>query len=152
MIGIYEFQQLQSLLADIYAGRRIDVRPFGYVFDFDTVTNTNSVSAVQKIIGNADFIVCSCGFAARDPVVLPGVSSMQIEDSGSQERFFNQPTPIVQFATSANDYYVEAVRGLTFPRRVAGNSTLTATLTAAVATLTNPQLYLDGVHVFVYGN
>lgn len=148
MFGMYEFQQLQSLLADIYAGRRIDVRPFGYVFDFDTITAADIAVATQKIIGNADFIVCSAAFSTRDHSESVGVSLMQIEDSGSQERFFNQATPIFQFATASPD---QSPRGLTFPRRVAGNSTLTATLTAAVPTLTSAQLYLDGVHVFVYG-
>ena len=150
MFGIYEFQQLQSLLADIYAGRRIDVRPFGYVFDFGTTANGNSSVAVQKIIGNADFIVCSMAFATAALLEPIGTSTIQIEDSGSQERFFNAPTPISFFASQSYDVIA---RGVTFPRRVAGNSTLTATLTVgSTAALTTPQLYLDGVHVFVYGN
>jgi len=149
MFAIYEFQQLQSLLSDIYGGRRIDVRPFGYAFDFDTLVSPNSAIATQKIIGNADFIVCSCAFATAGVEDI-GTSTLMIEDSGSQEKFFNQAVPIDQFATCVA---ASQARGLTFPRRVAGNSTLTATLTAASGvTLTIPQLYLDGVHVFVYGN
>lgn len=147
MFGIYEFQQLQSLLADIYAGRRIDVRPFGYVFDFDTVADNGTVVATQKIIGNADFIVCSMSLGTRAETFIGNSTILQIEDSGSQERFFNQATPVNIFASTGS----EQARGITFPRRVAGNSTLTATLTVSEP-LTNPQLYLDGVHVFVYGN
>lgn len=146
MFGVYEFQHLQSLLSDIYRGRRIDVRPFGYVFDFATVADNGIVVATQKIIGNADFIACSASFSAVETFV-GFATTMQIEDSGSQERFFNQPVAIGMFASSGSDQQ----RGITYPRRVAGNSTLTATLTASEA-LTTPQLYLDGVHVFVYGN
>jgi hypothetical protein len=151
MFGIYSFQDLQSLLSDIYGGRRIDVRPFGYTFDFSAVVDNGIAVATQKIIGNADFIVCSASFSVRNSAENVGDSTMQIEDSGSQERFFNQSTPIQQFATTMNGAGVLAARGLTFPRRVAGNSTLTATLTAG-GTITNPQLYLDGVHVYVYGD
>ncbi len=147
MFGAYDFQHLQVLLSDIYADRRIDVRPFGYVFDFASLNSTEIGVATQKIIGNADFVVCSVAFGTL-ATESPLSSTIQIEDSGSQEKFFNQSTPIFNFASCSNN---GAWRGLTFPRRVAGNSTLTATLTAA-ATLTSPQLYLDGVHVFVYGN
>lgn len=151
MFGYYPFESLQSLLADLYAGRRIDVRPFGYTFDFAAVADGTIAITSQKIIGNADFFVCSASFAVRLSTENVGDAVMQIEDSGSNEKFFNQATPIQQFCTTMNGAGDLAVRGLTFPRRVAANSTLTATLTGGSA-ITNPQLYLDGVHVYVYSN
>jgi hypothetical protein len=151
MLGSYDFLQLQNLLALEYQGRRLDIRPFQYVFDFAAVADGTSAVATAKIVGNADFWVC--GIAANSLSEAQSVlnASLQIEDSGSQERFFDEPSLIGQVAYSDDTVTACLARGVPYPRKVAGNSTLTATL-AGRSAITSPQVMLDGVHVYVYGN
>ncbi len=149
MFGFCFFQDLQAFISRMYEGRRVDVRPFGYAFDFADIGAAGSATATQKIIGNADFICCSMSFAAGDLFEDLAKSTIQIEDSGSQEKFFNQAVPITQVCSGVvgSEFY----RGLAVPRRISGNSTVLVTVTADAA-LSTPQLYMDGVHVFVYGD
>lgn len=149
MLSAYNFLQLQSLIAEMYRGRRVDVRPFGYVFDFDIIADGTEGVSTNKIIGNADFIVCSMSASNQDGLSDGSGRTLQIIDSGSEERFFDTPAPLLLVCSGP---YNE--RGLSYPRRVAGNSLLTATIAVPATTGAMPvtQLYLNGVNVYVYSN
>lgn len=152
MLAQYTFLQLQTLIAEIYQGRRVDIRPFAYVFDFPTIPVGTEAVATNKIIGNADFLVCSMAASSTGGFTAAPGCLLQILDNGTQENFFDSPVPIDQVAMIKTGELTNSYRGLSYPRKVAGNSLLTATIAVQAngTELTTPQLYLDGVSVYVY--
>lgn len=149
MFNQYPFTRLESYIAQQLGGRRCALKPFGYPFNFSTITNGAVATSTQKLNSNG-FFFCT-GIIAVDALAADwGDSLLQIEDQGSKENFFNSASPVSAVASIAK-LGMTAWHAYEAPRRIDGNSTLLATLTAGdTSTLTTPQIYLEGVMAYVY--
>lgn len=144
---MYSFTEVEKIAADIYGGRRLRLKPFSVVFEFPAMVASTPYQVMQKIPSNADFLAFEYRWASYDSDANGLLEStlLQIEDSGSNERFFDTPCPIVSCCNLSGTNPSD----LGYPRRVAGNSTLTATVTTGLIVFPNfSQLVLNGVLVY----
>ena len=57
MQNIYPFSRLESFIASQLGGRRAVLKPFGYVFNFATLTAGLSGTSTQKLNSNGFFFL-----------------------------------------------------------------------------------------------
>lgn len=151
MQNIVNFSEIQRFIARVWEGQRCMVQPFSFNFEFGDVNVGAETSATLKINSNADFLITD--YAISDDT-LQGQFGMnncllQIVDNGSLEQFW--PEPI--YVSSVCRVYGQYPRDMAVPRRVGGNSSLTATFNCGsnvIGTLLDLQLTLNGVLVFPY--
>lgn len=142
MLNVSSFTDVEALIASTYAGRRVTVKPFWLEFAFGAIASTATGTVQQKVISNADFWCMS--YDAADDVT--GQRFLQIIDGGTNEQFFAQPVALNTVCTIGG-----VVKSSTFPRRVAGNSLLSASVqNGEAAAVSSIRLTLGGVLVFVY--
>lgn len=146
MQNIVSFREVEAYIARVWQGQRCAVKPYFINFEFSDVAPGASADATQKINSNADFLLCD--IRAKDSGAGAQNARLQIVDNGSLERFFAEAVSLASVATFANYGYAD----MSIPRRIAGNSSITATYTADANNLANSflQLTFAGVLVLPY--
>lgn len=147
MLNVVNFSQIEAVIAATYQGKRLTIKPFWVGFNFQNAIAGGATGTVQqKIVSNADFWVMAYD-AAGD---VTGSRFLQIIDGGTNEQFFADPVALNTVCTITGATGT-AMKDVPFPRRVAGNSLLSATITNEEAGAVNSaRLTLGGVLVFVY--
>lgn len=138
------FSELDLFIADLYQGRRCQVRPYAYPVSIAALAIGGTIATyTQKINGNADFILVDMCYTMNN---ISDVL-MQITDSASQETLFNTPTPINTIARQYQTQFDTSIGGL---RRLAANSNQVITLqnNNQATALDAGVLMLCGVQVF----
>lgn len=158
----YLLSELQGFIARLYAGKRVQCKPFAYPVALQStiLAAGNSIQTQLRMLANADFICTDLMLSNSDTTQSNFISfTLQIEDSASQERWWNN-APIASTVTQnastgngsgANPFLPGPSRGV--PRQVVSNTTLTLTWTNASnsAVTINAALTLVGVNVFPLG-
>ena len=144
------FTEIESVIAQYFEGRPCRVVPFAYPFEFATLAASGSGLAIQRVQSNANFLLMSV-----ESMVSAGSFNditIQITDTGSQEKFFETPVPVTSNCGTVDSQAGLNTHNLAFPRLIAGNSTIQVDLAAGAAgAATTPAILLVGVHVYVYG-
>lgn len=143
MYKAVSFTEIEDIVGSLYQGKRTQIRPFtysiAYAASFATLT---SVTQTLKLLSNADFLLLEIMFSNN------GSYKFQLIDSASNERFFQNP---IYAQNAAMDQINSYFGALPFPRWIAGNSTIEATvLNETVGTLDPVSVVLRGVNVRVY--
>lgn len=137
----HNFADLQRIIGFMYAGRRVDIQAFD--FPFSTIACAAAASSTQtlQLLANADFLLTSI-------VSLGAVtdSKIQIVDSASNERFFDDAVPSACVVDDGGTNY----RALAWPRLLSGNATLQFTITGMTGGVAALKWALRGVLVRDY--
>lgn len=151
----YSFLEIQRVVARLWPAVQTTLEPFVHPIPLNGLTNLQSVTTAYKILSNCDFLLTNIAVSSliAPSFVTSEVSQqaiLQIVDSGSQEKFFWNPVPIINVA-DVDGYGVSNL--LAHPRRIAGNSTLTVTLENPALPdeeVANYEVALHGVNVYAY--
>jgi len=148
MFQTYSFRQLEALIAERYRGRRCTVRAFGYPISLGDIAVSTTVETFQKTNNNVDFLMTGI-YASDTAKVNLSTCLMQIVDTGSNRRLFDDPVPVNAVATGPAGF----TRSLPYPWLIPGNSNLQITVEnlSGSATYSGAELYLEGVSIYVYG-
>lgn len=87
MRNIQSFIEVAQFVSDLYAGRRVQMKPYYYPIATTSVPASSSLPFTQKINGNCDFVLID---------IITNISDvsdvfLQITDSATQETLFNTP-------------------------------------------------------------
>lgn len=146
----FDFLEIDRYIAEMYAGKRVSVEQYAYVFDFgSSEIGATVVTSTIKTNSNVDFLWISSATPAGNGSSA-GNLLVQIQDQGSGQYFFADYTPASDFASEQNTAFTD--NGNAVPRKIGGASTLTASAydPSGIAGVANVQLILFGVHVYVY--
>jgi hypothetical protein len=141
------FTDIEAIVAQMYAGQRCALKPYFYAVDFVAFTSGSSQTGTLKLNANTDFLLTELRWGTTQVAEDTNEATIQIVDSGSNERFFDNPVLLGGICTTGNK-----PRALAVPRRISGNATLTIAITNGVGSDTMPagQLVFCGVNVYVY--
>lgn len=148
-----EFTDYVATFADP-ARRIVDIEPWSYVIDGETLTANITAAAPQTFLtpmaGDADFVMsATSGFARAQGSTVMIVNAavlVQILDLSSGRTFFNQATPLPFLAGAGGFPYL-----LPGPRVIKARSTLkTTALSAQVQTFTGFYMAFHGARIW-YG-
>ena len=144
MFNTYSFRELADFASYLFNGARVSITPFGYPVTFTDVAAAATQTQVLRLLANSNFLLTSIS-GVQTTAALFHAATIQIVDSGSNEKFFDAAVPLdVLWGTNG-------VRALTFPRYISGNASLSVTLTNnSAGSYTAPQIYLEGVLCEVY--
>lgn len=121
MHNVASFIDLEAWIARVWQGQRVLIKPWFITFDFGTVNNGASRSVTQKVNSNADFVLVDYRTSA---VGNPANVQIQLVDNGSLEQFFAEQVDLDTISKINNDGF----NSVSTYRRIAGNSSVTATL------------------------
>jgi hypothetical protein len=145
------YRDLRAFINEVYAGKAVDVRPYGYTLTFLALAQNASATQQLSITANADFVLtdvyhrAQIGAAQTTSTKTAPFVRMLVTDSGSNEQFTNSATDLENYSTNGNDS-----RLLPYPRWIGGRSSLTVTLTnyaPTAETYTSIDVYFEGVLV-----
>ena len=154
MFNIASFVDLENWIARVWQGQRVLIKPWAIDFSFGNIASGTTGSVTQKINSNADFVLSDYRFSYGEggggdfAEVL-----LQIVDNGSLERFFADEVPLIIPAKNMSDPFVSSTTTPSTFRRIAGNSSVTATLrhpAGGTVTANDVHLLMIGVLVFTY--
>ena len=154
----FSFLELARQATTLFPGRRIAVEPYSYTLTFPGRVGSGDVQASKTLKSNCNFLAASGSFAAFTNAGVP-VSSLedtfiQIQNEGSNERFFADPVPVLHAFSGVYGVVAEPSAQLfAIPKLIHGNATLAAVLnwsTVAGLTLGGAQLALHGVNIYDY--
>lgn len=91
MKNVQSFQEIESYVADLYAGRRVSMKPYVYVVQNAAVGANSVLDVTFKINGNADFVLVNIAHTSTIPITD---IQIQIVDSATQETLFNSPVDL----------------------------------------------------------
>lgn len=148
MFQTYSFRQLEALIAERYRGRRCTVRAFGYPISLGDIAVSTTVETFQKTNNNVDFLMTGI-YASDTAKLVLNRCLLQIVDTGSNRRLFDDPVPVNAVATGPAGF----TRSLPYPWLIPGNSNLQITLQNLhdEQAYAGVEIYLEGVSVYVYG-
>lgn len=148
------FEQVMAFVRQVYgADRRLTVVPYGYTVQFGAVAAGATLTRTLSITANADFVHLRTSYhgvvgttAQLNATVPVPLARLLITDSGTNEQFTNGPVDLTNYGTKNEDREVDH----TFPRIVAGRSSLALVLTSYdSASYSALDVFLDGVLVRV---
>lgn len=146
----FDFLEIDRYIAEMYAGKRVSVEQYAYVFDFGAAgIGATATTSTIKTNSNVDFLWISSAVPAGNSASGNNLL-MQIQDQGSGQYFFADFTPATDFASEPNAAFTD--NGNAVPRKIGGASTLTASAVdpTGIGGAADVQLILFGVHVYVY--
>lgn len=154
----FQISDLQAYASRFYGGAPLLLVPFAYTATFGVIADTATAQTIVNIASNGDFIATELsyietsteGSIAATPTQL---MKLQIEDTGSNEKFFNSPVMLDNICN--NSWGNQA---FAFPRFVSGKTALQFNLTNVSGEFDATQSYggtdvvLTGVLVRVFAN
>jgi hypothetical protein len=147
----FQISDLQAYASRFYGGAPILLTPFAYTATFGSIADTVTDQVIINVASNADFIFTELAYN----VILnePGVADtqvllvkLQIEDTGSNEKFFNDP---VMLDNCCNNAW--GPQAFAFPRFVSGKTALKVNATNVSGLFNVGQTYSDGFDVVLTG-
>lgn len=146
MRNIVDFTEIEAYVARVWQGQRCILKPYFFNADFAGFNQLESETQTIKINSNADFLIVEMRATTDSVDNLFANCSIQITDGATLEQFYSSKVPMYDVATIAGRSH----QSMSVPRRVAGNSLLTITVseTDNVAPVEGFQISLVGVLVF----
>ena len=157
---MYDILTLRAFIAEFYRDRttpagiekQLWIDAYGYVVSFASF-NQNAGVATQNVSinANADFWLTRLSFAWSGTTAFQG--TINLIDAGSARPFYNSAVPLSTVAGLGNGSPGGALLQLPWPRYLAANTTISATLTGTLgsdSTGTMTMLF-DGVAVKQFG-
>jgi hypothetical protein len=162
----YSISETQSFLGQVFGNwvsdgqggqtwqvPKLTIYPFGYNITFTGLAQGTTQTSILTITANADFVMFGSSYRANIAAAQNGSTKtaafvrMLITDSGTNEQFTSAAVDLENYCTNSGDD-----RPLSYPRFVAGKSTLTIQVTnyAPTAETYALDLFFDGVLVRKY--
>lgn len=143
MQNIASFTDLEAWIARVWQGQRVLIKPWFVVFEFGSISNGASADVTQKINSNADFVLVDYRLSIDAP---SNELKIQFVDNGSLERFFADSVPFPSIGKT-NAFGFQSVSTY---RRIAGNSSITASIENNTGGARTPIVTMAGVLVYPY--
>lgn len=149
----YTYSDLQSFVATMYRNKPFFMRPYAYPVEFLNVAAAATSTQFLTIQANGDFtlteIASFVSSVAATPAPIAPLGAIQIVDTGSNEKWTNDLTPVLNYAGNGiapGPFY------LAFPRFVQGNTQLQIQFRNDGAFAANLYLTLRGVTSKIFSN
>lgn len=147
----FQISDLQAYAGRFYGGAPILITPFAYTATFGTIANAETGLATVNIASNGDFICTELSYnvilnEADVANTQINLFKLQIEDTGSNEKFFNQP---VMLDNICNNSW--GIQSFAFPRFISGKTALQIALTNVSGEFNQAQSLSDGINVVLAG-
>lgn len=144
------FSEIEAFVARLWAGRRVSIQPFAYRFDVDFDVAAGSTDT-QRIAANAAFVLTDIAVynSAGGDV---DESTIQLEDSSTNERFFDSPALVRSICSVYQDSNspVFVLGSLPYPRLIQANSNTILTFYGSASAVGAGVVVLNGVSVYEY--
>jgi hypothetical protein len=147
----FSISDVEAFVSRFYGGNPLLLTPYGYNTTFVALAQGQSASNVVNIAANADFVLLGLHHRAQigaaqtvGTKTAPYVRVLVI-DSGSNEQFTAQAVDLENYSTNG-----QIVNNLSYPRILAGRTTLTVQVTnfaPTAETYATLDIFLEGVLV-----
>jgi hypothetical protein len=147
----YSIQDIEAFLSRFYPGKSLLITPYAYSTIFLALAQNAQATQQINIAANADFLVlmvhhrAQIGAAQTISTKTAPYVRMLVTDSGSNEQFTAAAVDLENYSTNGN-----IVNALSYPRLVAGRSSLTVQVTnfaPTAETYTSLEIMFEGVLV-----